>query len=412
MDNIKPNILSRYGTPITFGILLFVGILTWFIQYPETVSSKAKLTGSNAPKPIMAKQAARLISLDKKNGSLVNKGDIIGSLESTAQVDEVLQFSKFIDEVYTLLQEHNPQTMKLLMKSEFSHLGELQGDYQVFMQAYIPYRDYVLGDYSNKKKNLLNKDLNNAHQSRNVLNEQKDLYNADLQLNLTTLEKNKQLLEEKIISEQEFRELTSQNIGKKMSQPQMKSNYINNSSELNGIQKEIVELDKEIVSQQALFQQVVYNLKSKIDDWKNRYLLVATEKGKLVFTSFLQENQIVQAGKIIAYIIPENSEIYVESLVPQGNFGKVKEGQKVFLKFNAYPSHEYGKVTGKVEYISPIPADSGYYLVKVILPDHLKTNYNKEIPFIEGLTVQSDIVTKDMRLAESLYYDVIKQMKK
>jgi multidrug resistance efflux pump len=412
MDNIKPNALTRYGTLLTFVILLLTGVLTWFIKYPETVSAQAKLTGANAPKPVIAKQTARLTSLNKKNGALVNQGDVIGSLESTADLNEVLQFSEFVDRIYVLLQQNSPDEIKLLMQKEFGHLGELQGDYQAFMQAYILYRDYVIGDYSSIRKNLLNKDLKNTNDSRAALNEERELSNEDPLLNVTMLEKYIHLLEKNLISKEEFKALVSQNIGKKMSPSQMKSSYINNALQLNGIQKEMVELDKEIASQRLSFQQVVYNLKSKIDDWRNKYLLVATTKGKLAFTSFLQENQIVEAGKIISYIIPENSEIYAESLVPQGNFGKVKEGQKVFLKFNAYPSQEYGKVIGSVEYISPIPIDNGYYLVKILLPKRLKTNYNKEIPFVEGLTMQADIVTNDMRLAESLYFDVIKQIKK
>lgn len=412
MDNIKPNALTRHGTLLTFVILLLTGVLTWFIRYPETVAAQAKLTGANAPEPVIAKQTTRLISLNKKNGAFVNQGDVIGSLESTADLDEMLLFSEFIDNIYALLQHDSPDGIKLLMRKEFGHLGELQDDYQAFMQAYIHYRDYVIGDYSSIRKSLLSKDLKSLNESRAALNEQSKLSHEGASLNLTMLEKNIRLLEKKLITEEEFSALASQNIGEKMSPPQMKSGYINNALQLNSIKKEMAELDKEIASQRLIFQQVVHNLKSKIDDWRNKYLLVATIKGKLAFTSFLQENQIVEAGKIISYIIPANGEIYAESLVPQGNFGKVKEGQKVFLKFNAYPSQEYGKVIGSVEYISPIPVENGYYLVKIHLSRRLKTNYNKEIPFIEGLTMQADIVTNDMRLAESLYLGVIKQMKK
>lgn len=410
MDNIKPNALTRYGTLLTFVILLLTGVLTWFIKYPETVSSQAKLTGANAPKPIIAKQTARLTFLNKKNGVLVDQGDVIGSLESTANLAEVSAFFEFVDSIQVLLQQGNTDEIKLLMKKEFGHLGELQGDYQAFMQIYIPYHNYVIGDYSKIRRTLLNKDMEHTHDSHAAINEQGEP--EYLPLNLAMLKKNIHLLEEKLLSEEEFRALASQNIGKKKGQPQMTSGYISSATQLNSIQKEIVELDKEIASQRSLFQQAVYNLKSKIDDWRNKYLLVANTKGKLAFTSFLQEDQIVEAGKIISYVIPVNSEIYAESLVSQETFGKIKKGQMVFLTFNAYPSHEYGKVIGSVEYISPVPVDNGHYLVKILLPERLKTNYNKEIPFMEGLTIQADFVTKDMRLAESLYYNVIRQIKK
>lgn len=429
---MKLNIIAKYGTLITSAILILIGVMTWFIKYPETVSTQSKLTGTNAPKPIIPKQNLRLIHLFKTNNQEVQIGEVIGILETTADYNEILEFENLLNEIEQNIGKDGQLTSlrasplsvsnktdtqlrvstKALMQKTFHQLGELQSDYQALIQAYIPYRDYVLGDYASKKKSLLHKDLSIAHQSRNVLNEQKHLQEKDLGLSQTTIDKNKKLLDEKLISEQEYRELTSQYIVKQMSEPQIKSSYINNESQINNINKELVEIDNQILTQKSLFSQAILQTKSKIEAWKQLYLLTATASGKLVFTSFLQENQNLDAGKVIAHIVPAKSDIYLETLVPQSNFGKVTTEQKVILKFDAYPWQEFGAVVGKIEYISPVPVDSGYYLAKVILPENLKTNYKKEIPFIEGLVAQSEIVTKDLRLAESLYYDLVKTIKK
>lgn len=384
--------------------------MTWFIKYPETVTTQSKLTGTNAPKPIIPKQNLRLTHLLVNNNQEVQTGEVIGILETTADYKEILEFENLLNELSK--DGLSSVSIKNLMQKPLHNLGELQADYQALIQAYIPYRDYVLGDYVSKKKSLLQKDLNIAHQSKNVLNEQKYLQEKDLNLSQTTIDKNKRLLEEKLISEQEYRELTSQYIGKQMSEPQIKSSYINNESQINNINKELVELDNQILTQKSLFAQAILYTKSKLEAWKQMYLLTATATGEIVFTTFLQENQNLEAGKIIAHIVPPKSDIYLETLIPQSNFGKVETGQKVILKFDAYPWNEFGAVVGKIEYISPVPVDSGYYLAKVILPDNLETNYKKEIPFIEGLTAQSEIVTKDLRLAESLYYDLVKTIRK
>ncbi|MGI8638317.1 MAG: hypothetical protein ACR2KZ_23230, partial [Segetibacter sp.] len=89
------------------------------------------------------------------------------------------------------------------------------------------------------------------------------------------------------------------------------------------------------------------------------------------------------------------------------NFGKVKKGEKVLLKFPSYPSQEFGSVTGELDYISAIPADSGY-MAKIILPHGLVTSYNKEVQYREGLTARAEIITKNMRLIERLYYNLRK----
>lgn len=412
MKEIKLNKLAKYGTIITCIILVIVALFTWLIRYPETVNSEAKLTGTNAPKPIIAHLSGRLQLLLKKNGDQVKKDDIIGCVETTADIDEVLKFENFVDTLYMLVNSDNSDGIQEIMRQSFSGLGELQSDYQGFMQSYLPYRDYVLGDYARRKKDLLNKDINMVNKSRQVLREQEVLSQQDLELNYTTLDKNKKLLEEQIISEQEYRELVSQHLNKKMSEPQMKSEYINKESQLNAINKELVEIDNMVATHKTEFRQAVYNMKSRIDEWKQQHLLIASEGGKLSFSRFLQENQVVEGGQVLAYITPEHSSVYMETLVPQSNFGKVTTGQKVILRFEAYPWQEFGTLTGTIDYISPIPVDSGYYLAKIQLPEKLVTNHHKEIPFVEGLKAQSEIVTKDMRLAESLYYDLVKTIRK
>jgi hypothetical protein len=87
----------------------------------------------------------------------------------------------------------------------------------------------------------------------------------------------------------------------------------------------------------------------------------------------------------------------------------VQAGQDVLLKFQAYPHGQFGSVTGKIEYINPTPADSGY-LAKVIFPRGLTTNYGKTLPYQFGLFAQADIITENMRLLERFYYNIRKQL--
>ncbi|GEM63908.1 hemolysin [Sphingobacterium faecium NBRC 15299] len=409
---MRLNLISKYGTYITCITLVVVGLFTWFIKYPETVTTRSKLTGTNAPKPLIAKQNLRLAHLFISDNQQVKQGDIIAVLESTADYNEILRLEQLLKNIEDNIQKGSLNNIKSDMQQSFQHLGELQGDYQSFVQAYIPFRDYVLGDYVSKRKQLLNKDLSIVNQSKSVLNDQKSLQKKDMDLTQTTVDKNKLLLDEKLISEEEYRNLNSQYINKQMNEPQLRSGFIGNEAQVNAINKELTELDNKISIEQSLFEQAVLHFKSKIDLWKQNFLLVANCTGKLVFSSFLQVNQNLESGKVIANIIPPKSDMYLETLIPQNNFGKVELGQKVILKFEAYPWQQFGTVTGKIDYISPVPTDSGFYLAKVILPNNLETNYKKNIPFVEGLIAHSEIITKDLRLAESLYYDLIKTIKK
>ncbi len=67
-------------------------------------------------------------------------------------------------------------------------------------------------------------------------------------------------------------------------------------------------------------------------------------------------------------------------------------------------------VKGKINFISNISTDSGY-LAKVILPQGLNTNYNRQIQYKDGLLAQGEIITKDMRLLQRFYQNIIQQIK-
>lgn len=160
-----------------------------------------------------------------------------------------------------------------------------------------------------------------------------------------------------------------------------------------------MELDNQIAQQKAVFVQVLNAYRSTVEEWKQKYLLIAPVSGKLIFTGFLAMNQQIQLNQIIAYITNETNQYYIEMLVSQTNFGKVKPGQEVLLKFSSYPAQEFGHVKGKIGYIKNVPSDSGY-LAKVLLPEGLLTNYRKTILFAEGLRAQAEIITEKRRLSD------------
>lgn len=408
--DIKPNKLARFGTPIICAILLVLAALSYFIKYPEIVSAKATLSGTNTAKPIVVYQSGKISHLFIQNGTQVNEGDLIGCMETTADWKEIMLLSARIDSLYQSLNTNNNKNIERIMLIPFTNLGELQSDYQTFTLSYIPFRDYVIGEYAFTKKNLLENDIRLIAQAKAALEQQSQLFKEDISLSQTTLDNNKALLKDRIISEQEYRELASQNINKKMTVPQLQSGYVAIASQKNEKQKELLELDNQIKTQNALFREATYNFKSKIDTWKRNYLLIAPVSGILSFKTFIQENQFLEAGKTLGIINPINSNYYLEILIPQNNLGKVDTGQKVLLKFNAWQWQEYGTVTGKIEYLSNIASDSGY-LAKIILPNGFHTNRGKILSYKEGLQAQAEIITNDITLMQRFYYSMIKQIK-
>ena len=137
------------------------------------------------------------------------------------------------------------------------------------------------------------------------------------------------------------------------------------------------------------------------------YVLVSPIDGKVTFTEIWSVNQNVTAGKAVFTVVPETaSELVGKAKLPIDRSGKVKEGQKVNIRFNNYPDNQFGMVKGVVKSISLIPTEEGNYMVEVSFPEGLKTTYNKELPLSQEITARADIITEDTRLLEQFFLPI------
>ncbi len=403
----KPDFLVKYGIVFFLITIILLIAACWFIQYPDVVNTKAKLTTINAPKAVITKTSGKLIKLFAKEGEQAKQGEVLGYMESVASYEEVILLSKNVDTATILFNNNNLQIALSFFQNNYTNLGELQQNYQAFSAAYQSFKNYLNNGFYIRKKGMLFIDLSYLKKLHNNLINQKGLNTEDLALQQKTFEANQALKDEKVISEFDYRNETSKLINKKLSLPQINSAIVSNEAQQNEKLKEIAELDNTIAQQRAIFNQSLNTFKSQIDEWKLKYLLIAPASGKIAFATFLQENQQLKTNQIICFVNPENMQYYVEVYIPQTNFGKIQKGQDVLLKFPSYPFQEYGSVKGKIDFISNIGTDSGY-IAKVNLSQGLLTNYNKQVQYRDGLQAQGEIITKDMRLLERFYYNIIK----
>jgi hypothetical protein len=143
-------------------------------------------------------------------------------------------------------------------------------------------------------------------------------------------------------------------------------------------------------------------LKSQFDTWELTYVLKSPVSGKVTIGNYWSENQNVKVGDIIMSVVPAKTERPFGKLtLTMENSGKVKVGQKVNIRLSGFAANEFGMLTGKVSSLSLVP-EQGKYYVKVDLINGLTTNYNHQLPFMQEMTGNAEIITEDMRLIERI----------
>jgi HlyD family secretion protein len=365
------------------------------------------------PKAIVAKTAGKVIKLFVKENTHVDSSEVLAYLESTANHQEVLNLSSQLSVIEKEVSEGRYAKLSALQKGNFMNLGELQPDFQQFQQSLIQLQTMLSNGFGNQKKNIIENELENSKTFVAKLNEQRQIYQRDVILAEKDFATQQRLARQGIISNNELSKEESKMLSKQLALKQIESQIINNQAEQSSKTKELLELDKNLFEQKKYSFEGLKTFISAVDKWKNTYILTAPSAGNILFQTNIQENQVVAANQEIFYIgIQQNNLPIGQIQIAQDNLGKVKIGQKVIIRFNSYPSEEFGNVDGIIESISEIPEKDNSYLVKVKLPKGLTTTYHKQLSFRNGMLANADVITEDKSLATNILYQFRKALQR
>ncbi|RKR82042.1 HlyD family secretion protein [Mucilaginibacter gracilis] len=407
-----PSWILRWGITVFFIALVLIFSLSAFIRYPDIVKTSIRIESPNSPKLIVTKISGKLEKLLVKENDLVYNGQILGYLESTGNHDAILRLIEKLTQIQLEVNSGKLVADGLFAETDLSQLGELQSFYQTFYQQYIDYHSAINNGFYLRKKAYLQKDLLNLNQQRDQLIAQKEIDQKDYKLASQEYEMHQKLEHERVESPAEFRTQESKYLAKRSPLLQTESALITASATYAAKQKDILELDNQIAEAKSKFQQSLNSLISQAKDWKNKYVLTASQSGKLTFAGIVQENQVLATNQDVFYINPGNEQFFGEMAIPQINMGKVKEGQEVLIKLKSYPFEEYGMIRGNISYISDVPYRDSVFFSKVTFKIKGATDMRKPIHLKQGMLADAEIVTQDATILKRITYNLLKVINK
>lgn len=409
-DNVQeilsnpPSWIIRWGISIVFLVLLLVLTLSYIIKYPDFISARIEITSQNPPEKIETRISGKIEQVYVNNQDLVHKDQIIASIQSTANVKDVLSLKQYLENI--VLDEAFVLDRNKLSKYK---LGEIQSSYTAFEKAYLDYsilrnlQPYSVDKMSNNKAiDELNAQIKTYELQRNV-------EVAKYKLEEKSFMRTKQLFDDGVISQNELETKRIQYLQAEQSLKalditlsQLKQSK--NSSYYTG-QSVNIDEQKDKINLKSTMDQSYYQLIKEIMDLEQLYFIKSSIDGKVSFQKYWGNNQFIKYGEVICTIFPSGEKKLLGKLiVPATNTGKIKPGQKVLIKLDNYLYQQFGIIYGKVRNISLSPDSEGNYYIEVELPNRLTTSYKKEIPFDKELQGSAEIVTEDLRLIERFFY--------
>jgi multidrug resistance efflux pump len=400
-----PSSMLRYGNTLFLILIVLLLFISWWVKYPDIIVSQGVITTQVPPQKEYSKINSMIQHLLVVNDQEVETGELLAVLQNTANYKDVLLLKQVLDTV-----SYDKKYFQFPLDSlPILFLGDLEAPFAAFENAYMQYQlNKELQPFDNDAIANRSTRMQLQVQLRNTLS-RKRIQKTELDFKKKELDRSKALFEKGVVSAQEYElkqleyaqnERAYQSVDASISQ--LRNQLSNTSSSLEGIKinrtKEELQLYKSLI-------QSFTQLKKAVRNYEQLYILRATLKGRLSFTQNWSENQQVVQGDLLFTVFPKEYESYIAVLkTPVWNSGKLKVGQKTYLKLQNFPEAEFGVVEGKVSSISQVPDKNGFYYVQVALSDSLITSYQNEIKLYQETKVVAETVTEDSRLLERFFY--------
>ena len=401
-----PSWLVRWGVT-HFLILLIIIIAGSFIfRYPDVINSSAVILSENPPIPIVAFKTGKIDHLLIQNEKNVRKGDYLAIIENTANHNHIFELEKGIEEFKKYMAADS--FAEFTGFSDQYILGPIQSDYSNFYKQYKEFSNYLKVDIIYKKIASSQQQIKDYQMYSKRLRLQTNNQEAIVNLSYRQYQRDSSLFGEKVIALSEF-EKTEQNYLLE------KINYQNLLASLSDIERQINQLKYQIIDLQSQhlnktssllnsLREAFNNLEISIIEWKRDYVLSSPIDGTVTFTSVWSQNQFINTGEQIFYVVPTKHQKIIGKLrIPVNGAGKIKVGHEVLIRLDNYPHTEFGVLTGTIERMSLVPTDfqnSMFYTAEISLKNGLVTDYNKTLPFNQKMQGTAEIITDEITLIE------------
>ena len=402
-----PHWMVRSGLSLLAAMLVLFLALGVIIKYPDTITGRITITGTQPVGEVVARQSGRLAQLRVGEGQRVAKGNILATIESSTQADLAFRLAGKLAQldVSTFGGARMPD---IAFKAE-EGLGKLQTAYASFLNSYNQLRSLIADDYAEKAGALLGEELEGRRAQIASLRGQAAISRREIELAREKFARNQSLFNSKLLSAAQLQDEEIIFLGQQRAEAAAQRALTDAQIDASRMEKEIRDLEHERSEALRLARQQLradFNrLRGEIDVWEADYVLRAPADGVVAFYDFWSDQQFVAAGKQVFLVVPETTQLIGRLPVREGGVGKIRAGQAVRVRLDDFPYKEFGIVTGRVQSVSMVARD-GTNLVLVDLPHPLVTSFHRTIEFRQEMAGEGSVVTEDMRLIGRVLHEV------
>ncbi len=385
-----------FSRALIYVLLLFIAISiawAWYGQVDIVATAPFRLVPLGKVQNIQAPRSGEIQEIAIHSGDLIAKGQILFRLRSQETLKEFRELEQAeiaFKQAEFDLQQTLPQK-RILAKETISALEHRVRVMQTAMQTY---------------REALGKHTETQDTTSHLPDLEIEIHSAEVEHLKQRYEQNQKLYEKKLISLAALNEARVRYLSALAELPARMAEINRYEVSLKDLKRQILEEQLEIERTRANFQNAYDIAATRLKQARqavNRSvdadidLILAPESGIVTQVLVNTPGQVVNKGQTLVNIAPASTPIVAEAMILNKDVGLLSSGQKVKLKFEAFPFQDYGIQHGYLRQISPdAMGDEGSGTVFRGIIDLEKTTilvHGEEKAFMFGMKGAAEIIT-------------------
>ncbi len=169
-------------------------------------------------------------------------------------------------------------------------------------------------------------------------------------------------------------------------------------------------------SQVSQLTQTIISLKNERSQYEyNKDIAITSPVDGIVVNALQESGQSIEPDKPLLSIIPSNSVLEAVVYAPSTDIGFIRKGQKVLIRYKAFPYEKFGLYEGVVSHISHTAVNydeisdayffneykgKPLYLIKVKIMKQNVETYGYESPLLPRMQLEADVLTEKRKIYE------------
>ena len=406
----SPAWIVRSGIVLIFLIVAVLLGLSAIIRFPDKITASGYITSDFPSVQIIAEKSGVIDSLYALDRDTILIGEPLLMFENQVSLDDVNSIVSLIEEYKSIT--FLPDVLNLHFPEEMG-LGELSNGYAEFRRALGDFQILLKSSGVFRQIHTLTSEIQKTQELKVVLESELELTKQEFLLVDRNYKRNSILHDDGIISDLDHERRQGEWLRFQRQLSNLDNGIIQNAIRCDQLQLNIETLKEERESSVQRLRlsigQTILNLEAQLLNFNQKYFIHATQSGIISIPDMIKSRRYLLSGDVVGTVLPinKNKMQYAIAKISEDGKARISLGDKVILRFPAYPYKEFGVVLSEVQSIAlqSTKGDLGSSLfdVKVLLSPSVISTYGFSFLLEPNQELAMEIITNDRSILSRVF---------